>query len=294
MNKGIQRSFILGEEWLYYKVYTGPNTADFILGNIIKPITDDLLKKGWIDKWFFIRYADPKEHLRIRFHLTHLDCLGKIVSLITPHLKDLIHKDLIWKIQTDIYHREIERYGTNTIDEAESLFFYDSVMISTLISIIEGDEGEEIRWLFGLKAIDRLLDSFRYTETQKIELLNNLKANYRNEFHESKILNNQIKDKYRDKRKRIEEFMTFETSSTKDYQPLLNILNKKHIDMCPVVESILGKKLEKDINDLLSSYIHMLMNRLFKSKNRIHEMICYDFLHRYYMSKNARRNRFLK
>ncbi len=289
MNKDIQRSFILGEEWLYYKVYTGPNTADFILGNIVKPITDNLLKKGWIDKWFFIRYADPKEHLRIRFHLTHLDYLGKIVLLITPHLKDLIHKDLIWKIQTDTYHREIERYGANTIVEAESLFFYDSIMISTLISMIEGDEGEEIRWLFGLKAIDNLLDSFRYTETQKIELLHNLKVNFRSEFHESKTLNNQIKDKYRDKRKEIEGFMTVEASNMTDYQPLFDILNEKCTGISSVVESIFSKEHKKDLNDLLASYIHMLMNRLFKSKNRIHEMICYDFLHRYYMSERARK-----
>ncbi|MFK7749084.1 MAG: lantibiotic dehydratase C-terminal domain-containing protein, partial [Kordia sp.] len=43
------------------------------------------------------------------------------------------------------------------------------------------------------------------------------------------------------------------------------------------------------INDLMGSYMHMLMNRLFKSKNRIHEMVCYDFLYRYYKSMIARK-----
>jgi len=54
------------------------------------------------------------------------------------------------------------------------------------------------------------------------------------------------------------------------------------------VESILKihkeGALEMNINELFASYIHMFMNRLFKTKNRLHEMIAYDFLHRYYIA----------
>ncbi len=285
-----ERSFIIGEQWLYYKIYTGPNTADLILSDIINPIADRMLKEGLIDKWFFIRYADPKQHLRVRFHLTDIESLGEVINFITPYVKDLVKKDLIWRIQTDTYHRELERYGASTINEAEAIFFHDSVMICELLEMIEDDEGEEIRWLFGLRAINSLLDSFQYTEDKKLQLLHILKVNFRNEFSTSKILNNQLKGKYRSKRKKIEEFIGPQLSNMPDYLPLLHILNKKEEGILPFVENILDKKeLEKSLDDLMASYIHMLMNRLFKSKNRVHEMVCYDFLHRYYMSCKAKR-----
>jgi len=38
----------------------------------------------------------------------------------------------------------------------------------------------------------------------------------------------------------------------------------------------------------MASYSHMMVNRLFKSKQRLHEMVLYDFLHRYYKSEIAR------
>ena len=40
---------------------------------------------------------------------------------------------------------------------------------------------------------------------------------------------------------------------------------------------------------LMGSYIHMLINRLFKSKQRLHEMVIYDFLFRYYKSEIAKK-----
>lgn len=43
------------------------------------------------------------------------------------------------------------------------------------------------------------------------------------------------------------------------------------------------------MESLLSSYTHMSLNRLFISKNRIYELVLYDFLRRYYTSEIAKR-----
>ena len=75
----IQRNFSIGSEWLYYKLYTGHKTADFILTEVIKPLTEEFLEKGLIDKWFFIRYADPKHHIRLRFHCLDTKNIGKVI-----------------------------------------------------------------------------------------------------------------------------------------------------------------------------------------------------------------------
>jgi len=292
MNKNVQRNFILGDSWLYYKIYTGPKTSDTILTEIIKPITEELIENKIIDKWFFIRYADPKHHVRVRFNYKNPEHVSTIINSLHAKFKSYVVQDLIWKIQVDTYQREIERYGSNTIDIGETLFYYDSKMVVDFIDLIEGDEGEEIRWLFSIRAIDSLLNSFKYTSEEKRDLLINLSTGFRREFDTSKHLGKQLNDKYRKEKDKLNDFMTFTAKDNPDYEVLLDLLKAKEDSISLIVKDILNHKkentLELELNNLMSSYIHMLMNRLFKSKNRMHEMVCYDFLCRYYKSMIAR------
>lgn len=46
-------------------------------------------------------------------------------------------------------------------------------------------------------------------------------------------------------------------------------------------------KLTIPIEELVSSYIHMAVNRLMPSQQRLYEMVQYDFLYKYYRSKLA-------
>ncbi|WP_127138032.1 thiopeptide-type bacteriocin biosynthesis protein [Flagellimonas oceanensis] len=64
------RNFALGSEWLYYKIYIGPQTGDALLSQAIKPLVSNLIGRKLIDKWFFIRYTDPDFHIRIRLKIS--------------------------------------------------------------------------------------------------------------------------------------------------------------------------------------------------------------------------------
>lgn len=55
----IQRKFIPGSQWLYFKIYTGVKTADEVLAHTIRPFLRELYAERWIDGSFFIRYNDP-------------------------------------------------------------------------------------------------------------------------------------------------------------------------------------------------------------------------------------------
>jgi len=63
MNK--KRTFIIGDEWLYFKVYTGYKTADTLLTDTVFPLSQYLLKEKLIDHWFFIRYAGCGERYAV-------------------------------------------------------------------------------------------------------------------------------------------------------------------------------------------------------------------------------------
>ena len=64
----IARTFPPGSEWLYAKLYIGTATADRVLCEELAPLAADAVASGAARRWFFIRYADPNWHLRVRFH----------------------------------------------------------------------------------------------------------------------------------------------------------------------------------------------------------------------------------
>ncbi len=278
----LQRSFIIGSEWLYYKIYTGPKTSDLVLTDVIKPVATQLLEKNTIDKWFFIRYNDPKHHIRVRFHYNNPDNVTDIINGLYESLKEFSDEDLIWKIQIDTYQREIERYGLKTIEQSEELFFLDSKMIVDFLDLIEGDEGEELRWLFGIRAIDQKLKDFGYDEDEKLALMERLKIGFGAEFGMNKNLKKQLDKKFRNEHDKIKSFLNFKRETDPDYALIIDVLEEKSNNSENLIKSILSLVNKAELDDMMSSFIHMLMNRLFRSKNRLHEMVIYDLLYRTY------------
>lgn len=185
-----QRTFVIGDEWLYYKFYTGPKTADIILTQMIKPLTEMFLAENIIDKWFFIRYSDPKLHFRVRFHVKDTRALLPVILQLNAAAKPYIDQHLIWKIQVDSYQREIERYGSRSMEMGETWFFHDSKMIVDMLDMIEGDEGERIRWLFALRAVDAMLNDFQFSMDEKYDLVTMLRESYGREHG----MNRSVKD----------------------------------------------------------------------------------------------------
>ena len=291
-DKIVPRTFSLGSEWLYYKIYCGVKTADRILTEVIKPLTEHLLKQQFIDSWFFIRYADPDIHLRVRFHFTNLKHIGTVINLFQNAIAAYEQNGLIWKVQTDTYQREIERYGGNAILLGEQIFYHDSKCIVDMLDMLDGDEGEEIRWLFGIRMVDTLLDNFNYLDEEKRDLLEELKTGFALEFNMNKDLKMQVDKKFRTYRQSITDILETKNDATSELQPLFELLEEKSLHIKPIVNQILAlqqnNELPLSLNDLLASYIHMLLNRLFKNKQRLHEMVVYDLMWRTYRSEIAK------
>lgn len=288
----VQRKFIIGDEWFYFKLYTGAKTADVILIEAIQPLVKELFEKGLIDKWFFIRYADPELHLRIRFKLTDVANLGKVIELLNAHIKYYIDSGLIFSMQVDTYSRELERYGHSTVENAESLFFYDSMMTIEMLNIIEGDGGEIYRWHFALLAIDALLSDFSLTETKKFELLNSLQYGFGQEFGMDNSLKVQLDKKFRDERKTIAGILSGENDFYRSFYRILEEKSEATKEIVTKIKRLNSKnELELELYNLLGSYIHMLLNRIFKSKQRLNEMVVYSLLYRYYKSEVARKKK---
>jgi thiopeptide-type bacteriocin biosynthesis protein len=283
------RLFIPGSEWIYFKLYTGTKTADAILKNEMYGYTNEMLKNGIIDKWFFIRYSDPDFHIRLRLHLKEARNFTYVFNRFFEICNPLVDAGLVWNIQCDTYQREIERYGANSISMVEDMFFIDSEFVIKLLHQLNEESAEQHRWKLSLTLIDSFLSAFSFELSQLKELLNTIADNYKKEFgftqHPAK---KQLNSKFRTYRKEIENAMLWENKTTED----INFIKIRKQAIFPFAEKLIAMEkigdLQVPLKSLLSSIIHMTMNRWFRSKSRLHELILYDFMYRHYASEIAK------
>ncbi|MEH6374234.1 lantibiotic dehydratase [Streptomyces sp. KLMMK] len=117
-----------GGEWLSAKLYASANRHDDILVDQLRPFVRTLPEA--VDRWFFLRYADPAPHLRLRFHAP-----PAVLSTTTlPALHDwagrLRELGLLQDLTLCAYEPEIERYGgTEAMASAEQVFHADSLAV---------------------------------------------------------------------------------------------------------------------------------------------------------------------
>lgn len=279
----MQREFCLGSEWLYYKIYAGVKTSDYILLEKLKPIISNLENKKIIIQWFFIRYKDTDEHLRLRILMSNTKHLNEIIQEFNIVFNELLGQNLVWKIQTDTYKREIERYGKNTIVDSEYLFWKDSKMIFKYLKIKSSFKEQEFPLLFSFLAIDTFLNTFQLINDDKVSLLNSLQSSFKTEFENHIELKKDLSKSYRILYPQIKELLS--NDSLESFCAIHSIVNKKSKTIAKRVIKI-KSKIEVPLESFLSSHIHMMINRQYTSKQRNYELIIYDHLHKYYKSFN--------
>ncbi|MDR7209332.1 thiopeptide-type bacteriocin biosynthesis protein [Flavobacterium piscis] len=275
----MQRNFCLGSEWLYYKIYTGVKTTDLILLEKLQPVILQLKKRKIIQQWFFIRYKDPDEHFRIRFLIENITNLSKVIKAFYAVMNELLRDNLVWKIQTDTYKRELERYGEITIEDSEFLFWKDSEMMLHYLSVKKTFPKQEMALLFSFTSIHSFLNSFSLTALDKYNLMNSLQHSFKEEFKADKTLKKELDKKYRELSGELACFVTEDAKH--DFPDFFEIIEEKQIQISEKVLEI-KNKIEIPINDFISSHIHMMLNRQYTSRQRMYELLIYDHLYRYY------------
>ncbi len=128
------------DDWWYLKLYCEHQNADTYLCDNILPWCEKHISQGDIIQFFFIRYADPEFHIRLRIKLS-----GNLyMDVIEPWIRDLKSKTGIGNISIHSYERELERYGGNlSYSSVEDYFFWDSLFIMKLLKYRISDECDE-------------------------------------------------------------------------------------------------------------------------------------------------------
>ncbi len=289
--KKVQQTFFPGSKWLYIKVYAGHKTLDKIISDDFSFVINKLFSNKKITKWFFVRYADPEPHLRLRFYMENELYSAEIINLVHRRLNYLIKDNLIWKLQIDTYNRELERYGGELIEKSELIFCIDSMCTMLILKGLNKLKNMDYRWMISLRMIDDLLSDFSFNLDSKQKLMNDLSESFKKEFGFNKYNSKIFNSKFRENKSIVESILRKEFEDS-DFEKLYLHVKNRSKQLSPLITELTIKLEHSDIlvtlNDLVTSYIHMMLNRLFTSKNRIYELILYDFMKRHYTSEIAR------
>lgn len=276
----ITRRFEVGSEWLYYKIYCSERLIDFVLVDLIRPLVKQLLKREIIKTFFFVRYHDPEPHIRLRFNLKTNHETDQLINIVFKSLHKSFQRGIISKITIDVYQREIERYGLHTMVLSEQFFHTDSVNILNALSLIAKNNDENMRWIMASKLIDHYLDLFGLGINEKIAFTNTLQRDFRQEFTSDKQLTKGIAERYQNKKHLLFKGMHNDADLSKILHGKTQIYQK--VIVKEILEKMTSNTHSPSIHNLISSLLHMSLNRLFEVEGRFSEFMIYYFLHKYY------------
>ncbi|MCT4326831.1 lantibiotic dehydratase [Elizabethkingia anophelis] len=282
-----KRDFYIGSEWTYFKIYCSHIFGDTVLKNVIAPFLNDYKERVKKIDWFYIRYDDPEPHIRFRIHEPFNQ---EILNMLNTRLEPLLAEGIVFSFQMDRYSREIERYGKKNIQYSERLFHFDSEAALKFINSLDAEGyNESVRWKIGIVSLDILLDDFEISIRDRIILFENSYKSFLPEFVD--ISNKDYVKSYKksiDKQHRKYKELLDSLMRKKDYQEL-EIFATPYTERSQYVSQVVNtiRNNEESIESLLNllqSYIHMSLNRIFFTKARMHELIIYYFMFQTYNS----------
>jgi class I lanthipeptide synthase len=287
----VQRRFPPGSEWLYAKLYTGNGTADRVLSGAVEPVVRTALESGAAERWFFVRYADPHFHVRLRVNGNPRRLAAEVLPLLHETIEPLLADGTLWRLQLDTYERELRRYGGDEgIELSEELFRHDSDAVLGIVRTLSGDEGLDARWRLALYGIDRLLDDFGLDTERRRVWARWCRDGFVREFDVQGPAKRVLGERYRAERQALEELLELEEGDDHPLAPGVELLRERSRRLTPVVECLCERerRLSVSLGELLRSYAHMHANRLLRGAHRAQELVLYELLQRVYASRLAR------
>ncbi|MFH8220861.1 lantibiotic dehydratase [Streptomyces sp. NPDC018057] len=136
-----------GGPWLYATLYSSAERQDELLTGPLRRFLTTLPSSpggsdgpGGVDRWFFIRYADPHPHLRLRLHGEPALLNGVLLPRLHVLAGELARAGLARGLRIDGYSPETERYGgAALLEAAEEVFHADSLLVLERLAAPEDD-----------------------------------------------------------------------------------------------------------------------------------------------------------
>jgi thiopeptide-type bacteriocin biosynthesis protein len=272
-----ERRFMPGGEWLNISLYCTTRSADQVLLNVLSPVLDD----GPTNKhpWFFIRYHDPRPHLRIRVKTTP-EGNGPLLAALKEQLSLGKRHDLVSDFKTETYCRELERYSPEMISRVEELFCAGTAVYLDMLTDRELIKEKEF---FPFAIVYAMINHFLRPGPAVANYLHWVKEHFLKELKAEKPLKRDLDHKYREISKELKRTLDKNAEQLMKEGSLPSFLAEVE-RLSRATESWTTAKREEFLSDL----IHMQVNRMFTASQRQNEAVIYYCLHKYERSKIAK------
>jgi thiopeptide-type bacteriocin biosynthesis protein len=279
-----RRAHLPGEEWLYAKLYCAEAATDRVLRDVVLPLVEDAHGA----RWFFVRYADPDWHVRLRIQAEPALLRDHALPLLRRLVGEARDRGWVHRLALDTYAPEIERYGgTETLALSEQLFHHDSEAALHL-AITHPDP--EARWRLALLGIHRLLALL----APALAARHAIAAKARDDFaREQGLLGRHarpIGERFRRDRAELAALVRGDVPGDHSLRLGLDILDERDAKLAAVA-SALGAACEGTpglLARVAADVLHLHVNRVLVSEHRAQEAVLYDLLARLVAAERAR------
>jgi thiopeptide-type bacteriocin biosynthesis protein len=255
----LPRNYPPGSEWLFVKVYCPRNVEEDVISGSMSTFAENVTASGLADAWFFLRYADPDPHLRLRFHGPPERLTGQLFGHVCDWARRLMSDELCLKFVFDTYEQEVERYGGLAgVTAAEALFSVDSRYAAELLRCSGAKQWPHDRTTLLVLSIDDLLDGLGMNEEERLRWYRGLAkpggAEAGSDYRERKALLRSLLG--------TPGFLANEPGGAE----VAGVFKARREALAPVAASLrqLSERgeLNKSIDDLCASFVHLHVNRL--------------------------------
>lgn len=240
-------------DWLYLELFCN-SYAD---SEILKCVYNDIILENKTNQFFFVHYANPDRHLRLRFKTSLIENKQYIISIV----HELKLRNIISNYQILPYEQEIHRYGgIEMMTLSETIFNLDSQDL--LVNVINKDLGNDYIRIISILKMKNYLQFLGYSLDEMIIHCDDCIVNFSKEFKFDSNLRRDFNKEYASIKFKIEKC---------EYDNFLNdqLFKKKFSKQV--------KKSKVNMSSYTWSLIHMSMNRHFNEKQRFNEFKSYYF-----------------
>lgn len=275
-----ERDFVLGSQWLFLKIYCQPSTSNLLLTKHLLPFLKNIINKE-AETWFFIRYTDPDFHIRLRLLVKDKKFISDLLVRIRSRLSESLNFNVVRDYKADMYKREIERYGADTIQVAERIFHASSLFILHYIRKAQLPGFRYPYYNLGLiSTMQTIRQFFPGIQTQHAFACTVIN-NFYTEYDDPKRLKYEMDLKFREIKGEVYDLLRKDT-----FLGELKLSRFKKLMDREINEYLSsGEKTEAIKSKFAADIIHMHLNRLFVSSQREQEFMVYYVIMKYLVTE---------
>jgi thiopeptide-type bacteriocin biosynthesis protein len=247
-----------GSDWLFLKLYCARDAEEDLLTGPVHGFARFALGAGLADGWFFLRYADPDTHLRVRLRGSPERLVARLLPEACAWAGELVADGSCGRFAVDTYEREIERYGgLDGVRAAEDLFAADSTAVAELLRLARDGLPTIDRTSLGVLSVDALLGALGLGAPERLQWCRAVVG-----------AGHHSGDDYRARRQVLRRLLGDPAAcrAEPDGDALAGILAARATALAPVAARLRDLatrgRLDAPLQRLCESYVHMHCNRL--------------------------------